>query len=309
MTMHLILGEGEMPKKELAATLKDLQEKVQSGADEAEFWLIVQGKDEPTATDKALMAWIKANEVYFEVLSTVAETELDDIYEGRQAFHKGAKLPIKAVNLLKTNSEGSDDVSVLGLFTNIEEETPEDLPLLDVLQAAIDAGFDCYGLNDSMTKIDLSGEDGDAEAEGEEEEAPPTRAKKGVASKAAPKKASAKSGPRAITEEELDALSDAEVRAIGQSMGITTRNRANWIAKILEKQGPVDVKDEGEGDEDEEETTVAPTKSKRVASSTSPNGKGSGTVVSGAMVMVVNPEHGSIIIKPLTQEMAEVIIG
>lgn len=304
MTMHLVLGEGEMPKKELTATLNDLREKAQGGAEEAEFWLIVQGKDEPTATDKALMTWIKNNEVYFEVLSTIPEADVDGIYEGHQAFHKGAKLPLKAVNLLKANSEENGDVSVLALAVSVEEEVDEDTPLLDVIQAVIDAGFDAYGLNDSMTKLDLSGDDGDEEADDGEEEAAPARAKKGVASKAAPKKAAAKtkSGPRAYTEEELEELTDAEVRAIGQSMGITARGKSSWISKILKEQGSGEEESD-DGEEEEAEVRSAKTVSKKGASG-STNG-----VVSGATVIVVNPDTGSIVIKPLTQEMADIIVG
>lgn len=311
MTMHLVLGEGEMPKKELTATLNDLREKAQGEvAEEAEFWLIVQGKDEPTATDKALMAWIKTNEIYFEVLSTIPEEDLDSIYEGHQAFHKGAKLPTKAVNLLKANSEENDDVSVLALAVNVEEEVDEDTPLLDVIQAVIDAGFDAYGLNDSMTKLDLSGDDGDEEADDGEEEAAPARAKKGVASKAAPKKAAAKakSSPKAYTEEELDELTDAEVRAIGQSLGITARGKSSWISKILKAQGSgEESEEESDEGEEEEEQNVSPRSAKTVSKkgvSGSTNG-----VVSGATVIVVNPDTGSIIIKPLTQEMADIIVG
>ena len=295
MTMHMILGDGELPKKEAVATLTDLWDKAQQA--EEEFWFIVQGKSEPTGTDKAIVEWMAENELYYEVLTNLDEDDLDDLYAGRQKLHKAAKLPVKAVKLLNESDDGPSDV--LALFVNLEEEADEDALLFDILTAAIEAGYDAFGLNDSMVKIDL-GEEEEGDAEPEEQTPQPAKAasKKAAPAKAAAKKApakkaaaksEAKSGPRKYTEEELGELTDAEVRSIGSSLGITTRGRDNWIAKILDKQG-AQAEDEPEAEPEDPED-----QGENVNVQAATNGE-----VSGPLLIVINPATGSILTKALS---------
>jgi hypothetical protein len=288
VTMHLVVGDGEMPKKALLATLGDLWDK----AGEDEFWFTVFGKAEPTATDKALVEWMAENQIYYEVLTDADEDDLDDVYAGRQKLHTAKKVPTKAVNLLKGAEDGAD---VLALFVNVAEETEADAGLFDILQVAIDADFKAFGLNDSMNGIDLSDS-----PEEEEEAAKPAKApaKKAAASKKAAPRAE-KTGPRRYTREELedtDTLTDAEVRAIGQSFGITTRGRDNWVNKILEKQG------EAVAEEEEEEVAAAAVASDGAAEAIV-------NPVNSPIVIVMNPATGSLLLKPLTEDIAEAILG
>jgi len=288
--MHLIVGDGELPRKEAVASLTDLWDKAQG--DDQEFWFVVQGKSEPTATDKAILKWIGDNEIYFEVLTNEDEDDLDDIYAGRQKLHTAKKLTTKATNLLKGAEDGGD---VLALLVDLTGGSEDDTLPLDIVQAAIDGGFTAFGLNDSMTKIDMPEDEEEGEEEDEEEAKP---AKKAAAKKAPAKKAAATKkaapkaeGPRVYTEEELEDLTDAEVRAIGQSLGITTRGRDNWVAKILAKQKLHDDEEEEEAEEEEAEAAAE-------------------MVTNGAtpMVIVVSPQ-GTIVVKPLTDEMAQVILA
>ena len=299
--MHMIVGNGEMPAKELKATLDDLWQKA-IGNDE-EYWFTILALEEPTATHKALTNWLRSSEVYFEVITDDPDN-LDTVYDGSQKTHKAAKTTTKAINLLKAAEDGGD---VLGLFVNLDVESEEDNLVLDVLQGAIDNGFKGFALNDSMTEIDLS----EDEAEAEEEEEKPAPVKKAAAKKAAPaKKAAAKvEGPRAYTAEELEELTDPEIRAIGNSLGITTRGRENWVNKILEQQAGVE-ETEVEIDGDDEVYIVPDDESEAVAETVG----AAATLRSfessnGAMVIVVNPSTGSILVKPLTPEMADAIVA
>ena len=55
MAMHVVLGDGEMSRKELTETLKDLWNR----AGDEPFWFLVQGKPEPTETDANLLTWLQ----------------------------------------------------------------------------------------------------------------------------------------------------------------------------------------------------------------------------------------------------------
>lgn len=299
--MHMIVGNGELPKKDLTATLGDLWEKAQE-ADE-EFWFTIVAQDEPNATHKALTAWLAANEIYYEVIVEDADS-VDEAYSGAQKVHAAKKTVTKVVNLLKASTE-EDGADVLALFVNLEAEDDEDQIVLDSLQSAIDAGFKGYALNDSMTEIDLSEEEEQEEEQEEEEEdekpaaskkAAP--AKKAAAKKAAPaKKAAAKAdaGPKAYTAEDFEDMTDAEIRAIGASLGVTTRGRDNWIAKILEAQG-------GGGDEEQEEE-------EETGGDDAPEVTTSGSSSSVTTVLLIDPETGTIVIKPATEEIIDAILG
>jgi hypothetical protein len=187
---------------------------------------------------------------------------------------------------------------------DLEDESEEDALLFDIVTSAIDADYEAFGLNDSMTKIDLTDGEGDEE---EDEPAKPSKAaaKKAAApAKKATKKATAatkkaaapaESGPRVYTEDELGELTDAEVRAIGQSLGITTRGRDNWVAKILEKQGAAEDEPEPEDEDGAEGAKNVPAESL--------NGE-----VAGPSVIFINPSQGSIIVQPLTQEGLEALV-
>ena len=311
MTLHAVIGEGSLPKKELTATLLDLLEK--STEEDADFWFLLQGKAEPTDTDKAVVEWLEANQIYYEVFTDDGDS-LDAIYESSQNIHVGKRLVQKVTNILK----GAEDqqVDLLALFVNTQEDDVADQFLLDMLQSAIDAEIPCFGLNDSMTQIDLSDggdEDTPAEEPVEVSSNNVTPIKKAASKRAAtpkpgpiartPERAMAKAEARALpephTREELEELTDAEVRAIGGSLGIATRGRENWISKILDAQKAVQDEEPGPTLGDEEsgyEEQVGPGYRPEAE-----NG-------AGPVVVIVNPKTASVIVKPLTEEMANLLM-
>src|SRR5215510_10487650 len=192
MTMHVVLGDGEMPVKELAQHLQNLKD-----ADveiDQPFWFLVQAKAEPTTTDRALMKWLNDNDIYYQTVSD--GSEVDKIYANTQESYKVQRLTPKIVNLMKSLPEdGEHDPHVLALFVSDDPDAAEDRWLNDTIQAVSEAGFKVLALNDGMVEIDLEDVEGEemeeegVESVGIEEETVP--AKKTAAKKAPAKKAAA----------------------------------------------------------------------------------------------------------------------
>lgn len=184
MTLHIVLGDGYMPTKELTAHLQDIQKR--ATADDDGFWFMVAAKSEPTDTDRALVKWLTdpKNDVYWDAIGD--EDSADKIYEDAQVFHKATRLAPTVVKLMDKAKEGgeldedgepipSEDADLLALYFSDDEEAEEDRWLNDVISAVADAGYPVYALNDGMTLIEPpeDGEDGDEEAEEEAEETAP----------------------------------------------------------------------------------------------------------------------------------------
>ena len=181
MAMHLVLGDGEMSKKELTETLKDLWEKA---GDEA-FWFVLQGKSAPSETDTNLVSWLVKNQVYFEVLTDDADA-MDEIYGDAQEIHVAKRLGQKVVSLLNTKPEDGEDADVLGLFVSDDPAAEEDKWLNNIIQAAVDAGFKAYGLNDGLVEVDLRWSRGTDRQPKRKRRSVPTPSKRAAKKAAAP---------------------------------------------------------------------------------------------------------------------------
>lgn len=242
MTMHLVLGDGEMTAKELTETLKDLWEK----AGDDPFWFIIQGKSEPTATDKALVKFLHTNEVYYEVLTDDADS-MADIYENSQNTHTAKRLAQKVVNLLNNSPEEDEGADILALYVSDDPDAEEDRWLNTIVQAANDADFKSYVLNDGLVEIELAGGEEEEEPEPEPE---PEPAKPAKASKTPSKKAAAKPkaeepeeeeepedlGPVTYSRDELEDMDLGQLKEIASKRGITLPPRTRpktYIDHIL----------------------------------------------------------------------------
>lgn len=235
MAMHVVLGEGEMTRKELTETLKDLWDR----AAEEPFWFLLLGKSEPTATDQTLVTWLHKNEIYYEVVTDDADA-MADIYSGSQNTHVAKRLSQKIVNLLGTASEEDETADVLALFTSDEPDAEGDRWLITALQATMAAGYPALGLNDGLVPIDMTG--GEAEPEQEEEAVAPT---KKTASKKPTKKAAAASPDEEVeqptlfdsyTREDLEEMELPQLKEIAAAKGIELPLRtrmATYISHIL----------------------------------------------------------------------------
>lgn len=212
--MHVVLGDGEMTQKELTETLKDLWEQ----AGDSAFWFLIQGKSDPTATDRNIVKFLHTNEVYYEVLTDDADS-MADIYNQAQNVHVAKRLATKVVSLLTNSPEDGEDADVLALYVSDDSEAEEDRWLNTTVQAANDAGFKAYVLNDGMVEIELAG--GEPEAE-PEQEAPPTKPSKAPAKKAAAKKAApAAPAEDEYTREQLEEMDLTELKEVAAKLGIT----------------------------------------------------------------------------------------
>lgn len=221
MTLHAVIGEGSINTRELKHQLDDLMEKA-TNADQ-NFWFIVQGKATPTKADQDLIAYFAANDLYYVTLTLDGVTP-DGLYDGASDGHEyvgnfGAGL-LEALKELR--EEEDDEVDVLAMLVNPKEEDPADAEVTDALFALIEAGYKIYGLNDSMEQITI-------EEEAETEQIEPTDATPN-GDVAGPDQ-----GP--FTEEELQAKSPAEVKALASGMGVTGRGKKEHIQGILTSQG------------------------------------------------------------------------
>ena len=229
--MHVVLGDGEMSRKELTETLKDLWTR----AGDDQFWFVVQGKSVPTETDTNLLNWLSKNEIWFEVITDDADS-VDEIYADAQETHVVKRLGQKVVSLLNTKPEGDESADLLGLFVSDDPAAEEDRWLNAIVQAVMEAGFPAYGLNDGLVEIDLGG-DGAAEDEEtqQEEEAVPPPAKKVASKKAAAAPAPAK--PKTYTRDELEDMDLDGLKEIAVAQGLDllpSRSRmATYIDYIL----------------------------------------------------------------------------
>jgi hypothetical protein len=237
--MHVVLGDGEMTRKELTETLKDLWDK----AGEEPFWFILQGKSEPTDTDQALVSWLHKNEIYYEVV-TDDEDSLSDIYTQAQETHTAKRLAQKVGNLLQTKPEDDEDALILALFVSEDPAAEEDRWLNTVIRSAMDEGFRALALNDGLVEVQV---DGGAPAEEEEAVAEAPKPKKAPAKKAAAKAVEAESDGEgdaegtlsvvgAYTRAELEDMDMAALKEIAATKGIELppRTRMNtYIDHIL----------------------------------------------------------------------------
>lgn len=250
MTMHVVLGDGEMTRKELTETLADIWKADQEA--DATFWFLVQGKAEPTATDKALIAWLEKNEIYYEVITDDADA-VDSIYAQPQETHVAKQLGRKIVNLLKGKPEEGEEAEVLALFVSDDSDAEEDRWLNGVVQEVFDAGFKTRALNDGLVEIDLA-EAPEPPEEPEETTAKVTPIKKAVAKKggAAPRAdtevseeddttSSKASKSKTYTRDELEEMDLPALKGIAATKGIELPARSRmttYIDAILGEDRP-----------------------------------------------------------------------
>jgi hypothetical protein len=253
MTMHVVLGDGEMTRKELTETLSDIW-KADEEAGQT-FWFLIQGKSEPNDTDKNLVSWLERNEVYYEII-TDDKTTVDAIYSQPQEVHEAKRLGLKVVNLLKGKPEEEESAELLALFASDDPGAPEDQWLNDVCQAVFDADFPIRALNDGLVDVDMGEPEPEPEAEPEEPAAAKTPAKKALAKKAAaqPKAADTKVSAEddtpatkqqaAYTRDQLEDMELDQLKAIAGELGFSLPARTRmttYVEAILgeDKKTPV----------------------------------------------------------------------
>jgi len=240
VTMHAVLGDGEMTRKELTETLADIWKADEKAGNT--FWFLLQGKAEPTDTDKTLVQWLEKNDIYYEIITDDA-ANVDPVYSQPQETHEAKRLGQKVVNLFNSKPEEDEPAELLALFASSDPDAAEDRWLNTICQSVFDAKFPIRALNDGLVEVDLS--EGAGEAEKEPEEAPGEVAKptKAVSKKAASGKLDLPDTPvsheaevaKAPTRAALEAMDLDGLKEVAARMGITVpaRSRMNTYIELI----------------------------------------------------------------------------
>lgn len=235
MTLYAVVGNGEMPEKEVVQQLDDLWKK--ADAEDTDFWFVLEGKANPTETDRRIVAWLNQFDLHYSLVTPAGVTASED-YTGVSEFIDCDRPSDMAevMEMLRAKPEENDgkeeDAVALALFCDIAADSPEDHELIVTLTATIGAGFKAYALNDAMEEIELRTE----EAVPLPEDAVKPKVEEPVAEAPAPEVDEADDGPLPLDKVYLDGLTAAEVKELAKGMGITYTNKAEAIAAILASQ-------------------------------------------------------------------------
>lgn len=283
--MNVVLGSGEMPVRELTASLQDLWN--EALANEDNFWFVIQGKSEPTATDKALVTWLSSNDVWYSVISD--GTDIDSIYmEEAQEQHTAKRLAPTVVNLMKTGPEEDEPAQLLALFASDDFSAEEDRWLNDVGAAVQEAGFTVRALNDGLVEIDMS----DVEAEEEGEGELPAGIEAALAAEEAEEEAEEDLAAK------LDEMGREDLIAYAAEAGLTfpPRTRINTMIQAVLAQA---------GAPAEEVPTEEPAHLSPVANLSSYVSVNS--ITSSAMMVIIS--NGSVTSRIITPEQADALLA
>ena len=317
MTMNVVLGDGELPGKELDALLADLWEKAIKADDP--FWFLVQGKAEPTTTDQRMVQWLIANDIYYEMVSDGSEA---DIYEAYQNKYTVKRLAPKVVTLMQETPDEGEEARLLALFASDDPDAEEDRWLNDAIQAVADANFTVLAMNDGMQEIRVvATEEGD-ELDGAavQEEAPMADVvpmKKAAAKKAAAKpvdqdEEAAPAAPGSYTREQLEELDLDGLKEAAANLGISLPPRTRmptYIEAILgnNKDTEVEVTDV---DVETPEPPPQPFINTTPNTSGTVNTTNTFTALSvSAPAMLIVVYNGTVVSRAVTEEEARTLIA
>lgn len=230
MTLHVILGDGEMPPKELRETLADV--KKQDYDAERPCWFLVQAKDEPTDTDKAIAKWLVDQDLWYEVIT---DGDYDKkMYPEPQQIHKATRLAPKIVDIMKNGVEEGEDAQLLALWVSDNYDDEKDRWLNDVGRAVQEAGNKVLALADGLIEVDMLDDEPEEQEEEEEEETPP----------AATIKSRPSSSAKVPSRIELEDMDLAGLKAVAANLGLSLPPRTRmgtYIDTILGEGGPGEV--------------------------------------------------------------------
>lgn len=247
--LYVIAGNGIGNATEISAALKDLREAANQR--DEEFWVLLEGKEDPTKTDEAIYKWLRANEVWFEVV-----TSTGIVVDGAQESVGTDEVYSAMLERINERAEENEPSALLVLPVDAEGSEDEDEPLMELIEQAIDADISVFQLNSEMARLTMD----DAES------APPPPAKaatkkataKAPAKAAAPAKKAAKRAAPTETEvaeaevdqEVLEALlEDAEelAEAVVYTNEELTKMTVPELTAVAKGQG-IDVKGLGKKD-------------------------------------------------------------
>lgn len=301
MTLNVVLGAGEMPVKELHATLKDLHAKANQADDP--FWFLVEGKAEPTDTDRALVNWLNTNNVWYDTIGD--GSAVDKLYSEGQNVYEAKRLAPKVVELMgELPEEGEAKSRLLGIWSSDDFSAEEDRWLNDVGTAVAKADYAVYALNDGMVEIDMLADEEEPAAEPEPEAAAPTKTKKPKP----PTDDEPVAAAGAYTREALEAMGRDEIVAIAIELGIDLPSRTRtptFIKRILGEEDTLEAVAEPVEVEAEAEVEAEVSATEKYAEQiVERNGE-----VEGGTAMAIFIVDGTLVSFSLTPAEAFVMIG
>jgi len=208
--LYAVVGDGTGNKTEITQTLEDLRDK--AAKDDVDFWLALVGKEDLTATDKAIVKWLQDNEVWYEVIGN----EDEDTYAGAQAFH-GAKDPYRKALAMLGEKAPDEGAVLLALYVDSEAEVEEDNALATMVERAVEDDIEVRLLNGQMVRVSFGEEDEAAEPEVEEDDVVP------------------EDEAPVFSEAELKKMQVPELQAIAKGQGVAIKglNKADLITALL----------------------------------------------------------------------------
>lgn len=150
--LYVIVGDGEMPAKEVTHQLDDLWKKAE--AEDTDFWFVVEGKpaERVTDTDRALVDFFNKFGLHYGVLAKEGVT-ISDEYTDVAEYIDVEDISLGAVGMLNLISNEGEGVALLAMFVNVAEDDPADAALLATITDALTNGHKVFGLNDSMEPV------------------------------------------------------------------------------------------------------------------------------------------------------------
>lgn len=228
--LYVIAGNGTGNATEIQASLKDIRDAA-AKADQ-EFWVLLEGKEEPTKTDEVIYKWLRTNEVWFE-----AVTSTGIVVDGAQESIGVDDVYAAMMERINERAQESEEGAVLILPVDPEGGTDEDEGLMVFVEAVIDGDVPVFQLNGEMARITLDAEPEAAAAPSKsaaKKVAAPTPAKSVAKKAAAPTKKAA--APAAeppedgeqeesvvYTSAELAKMTVPELTAVAKGQGIDVK--------------------------------------------------------------------------------------
>lgn len=236
MTLYAVLGDGEMPEKEVAKQLDDLWKKAEQ--EDQDFWFLMEAKPSINDTEKSIIDFFNKGGMHYVLLTPDGVTP-DDAYVGVGEYVDVSDISgdtiVEALNLLRASEEENNGVAeeavVLALFSDISGDSTADDVLIAQLTATIKAGFKAYALNDAMEEIELREE---APVELPEDAVKPKVEEPVVEDVPAPDSPDAE--PLPLDKVYLSGLTAAELKELCKGMGIPYTTKAEAVAAILAQQ-------------------------------------------------------------------------
>ena len=254
MTLYVVLGDGEMPPKEIPHQLEDLWDKAE--AEDQNFWFAMVAKESPTATDLALVKFFNTNSVHYALI-VPAGMQASDLYTDVAEYLDVDTLQNGVNFALNGLAEKGESAVVLALFVNVEEDDPADAELIDYVSAALSKGSEVYAFNDSMEPVEIR-----TENVAPMPEATVTPRQEAPEEVPADEETSADEDvPEPLDKTYLEGLRPAELKELCKGMGISYTNKDEAIARILSYVDLEKLLDEEDRERTEKRDRPLPTES------------------------------------------------